>query len=122
MRTHSLFASMHVEQSLDGKARRRDNASMKRWIGTLKGKCLRQEEYSTPAELKDDHLEARHTWYSEERTHYALSGDTPAQWYRSIVYEATCPSMVLSVREGIQKGSGFPCLTGSDTSQNRRHL
>ena len=95
---------------------------MQRWLGTLKGKCLRQEEYSTPAELKGNHREARHAWYSEERIHYALSCGTPAQWYRSIVCEAACPSMVLSGWEGIQKGSGFPYLTGSDTSQNRRHL
>ena len=28
------------------------------------------------------------TWYNEERIHYALSCDMPAQWYRSIVCEA----------------------------------
>jgi len=32
-----------------------DDALMQRWLGTLKDKCLRQEEYSTPAELKGDH-------------------------------------------------------------------
>ena len=33
---------------------------MERWFKMLKGKCLWQEEYSTPAELKGDHREARH--------------------------------------------------------------
>ena len=58
-------------------------------------------------------------WYSEERIHHGFSCDTPAQWYRSIICEAACPTMVLFGWEGIQKGSGFPCLTGSPTSRIR---
>jgi len=67
----------------DGSRRSRANA------------CGRKSTARLP-ELKSDHREARHAWYNEERIHHALSCGTPAQWYRSIVCEAACPSMVLS--------------------------
>lgn len=56
----SLLASMHVEQSMDDRARWRDNVQMERWFETLKSECLRQEEYSTPAKLKGDRREVHH--------------------------------------------------------------
>ena len=83
----SLLASMHVEQSMEARARWRDNALMERWFKTLKSECLRQEEYSTPAELRA--IIAKFvTWYNEKRIHQSLGYDTPAEWYRSGICEA----------------------------------
>ena len=83
----SLLASMHVEQSMEARARWRDNALMERWFRTLKSECLRQEEYSTPAELRA--IIAKFvTWYNERRIHQSLGYDTPAEWYRSGICEA----------------------------------
>lgn len=83
----SLLASMHVEQSMDGRARWRDNVLMERWFRTLKSECLRQEEYSTPAELRA--IIAKFvTWYNEKRIHQSLGYDTPAEWYGSGICEA----------------------------------
>jgi putative transposase len=75
-----LLADSHVAQSMDGRARWRDNVLMERWFRTLKSEHLRTHEYSTPAELKSlivDFVD----YYNNRRMHQALGYDTPADWY-----------------------------------------
>lgn len=83
----SLLEGEHVTQSMDGRARWRDNVLMERWSGTLKSECLRNEEYETPAQLEaiirrfvDD--------YNSARPHQSLDYDTPSSWYFTGIEEA----------------------------------
>ena len=75
-----LLAGEGIRQSMDGKARWRDNVLMERWFRTLKSECLRNTEYETPRELET--IIARFvTYYNNERIHQSLGYDVPADWY-----------------------------------------
>jgi putative transposase len=75
-----LLAGEGIRQSMDGKARWRDNVIMERWFRTLKSECLRNSEYETPRELES--IIARFvTYYNNERIHQSLGYDVPADWY-----------------------------------------
>lgn len=82
-----LLKSKGIKQSMDGKARWRDNVLMERWFRTLKSECLRQTEYTTPAELRAI-IDAFVEWYNERRIHQSLNYETPAKWYGSAILEA----------------------------------
>ena len=110
---------MHVEQSLNRKGQMEGQRPHEKIAQDAQGQMPAAGGVQYARQSLKATIEKLVTWYNEERIHYALSGDTPAQWYRSIVCEAACPSMVLPGREGIQKRSGFPCLTGSTTSRIR---
>ena len=76
----NLLADENIRQSMDGKARWRDNVLMERWFRTLKSECLRNTEYETPRELET--IIARFvTYYNNERIHQSLGYDVPADWY-----------------------------------------
>lgn len=83
----SLLASRGIAQSMDGRARWRDNVLMERWFRTLKSECLRQTEYSTPQELRDTIAESVELC-SSRRIHQSLGSDTPEEWYMSGIAEA----------------------------------
>ena len=83
----SLPASRGISQSMDGRARWRDNVLMERWFRTLKSECLRQTEYSTPQELRDTIAEFVE-FYNSRRIHQSLGYDTPEEWYMSGIAEA----------------------------------
>ncbi len=75
-----LLANSHVTQSMDGRARWRDNVLMERWLRTPKSECLRTHEYSTPREL--ERLVSEFVdYYYDRRIHQSLGYDTPADWY-----------------------------------------
>lgn len=76
----ALLSSKGIAQSMDGKARWRDNVIIERWFRTLKSECLRLSEYSTPQELRDiigKFVES----YNSERIHQSLGYETPEMWY-----------------------------------------
>ena len=82
----SLLASNRVTQSMDGRARWRDNVLMERWFRTLKSEWLRTHEYSTPKEL--GRLVAEFVgYYNDARIHQSLGYDTPASWYYAGINE-----------------------------------
>jgi putative transposase len=77
-----LLAASHVTQSMDGRARWRDNVLMERWFRTLKSEWLRTREYSTPREL--ERLVSEFVgYYNNRRIHQSLGYETPASWYFS---------------------------------------
>ena len=76
----SLLAGAGVPQSMDGRARWADNVLVERWFRTLKSECLRNSEYSTPAQLC--RLIAGFVdYYNHERIHKSIEYETPADWY-----------------------------------------
>ena len=75
-----LLESFHVVQSMDGKARWRDNVLMERWFRTLKSECLRTAEYSTPSEL-ERLISGFVSYYNDKRIHQSLGYETPSSWY-----------------------------------------
>lgn len=82
----SLLASNRVTQSMDGRARWRDNVLMERWFRTLKSEWLRTHEYSKPKEL--GRLVAEFVgYYNDARIHQSLGYDTPASWYYAGINE-----------------------------------
>ena len=83
----SLPASRGIAQSMDGRARWRDNVLMERWFRTLRSECLRQTEYSTPQELRETIAEFVE-FCSSRRIHQSLGYDTPEEWYMSGIAEA----------------------------------
>ncbi|MCH3947256.1 MAG: IS3 family transposase [Olsenella sp.] len=83
----SLLEGAHVTQSMDGRARRRGNVLMERWLRTLKSECLRNEEYDTPAQLGDI-IRRFVDEYNESRPHQSLGYETPSSWYFSGIAEA----------------------------------
>ena len=83
----SLLASEHVTQSMDGRARWRDNVLMERWFRTLKSECLRNAEYETPAQLEET-IRRFVEEYNSTRPHQSLGYDTPSSWYFSGIAQA----------------------------------
>jgi putative transposase len=75
-----LLAGEGIRQSMDGKARWRDNVIMERWFRTLKSECLRNSEYETPRELEAI-ISKFVSYYNNERIHQSLGYDVPADWY-----------------------------------------
>jgi putative transposase len=75
-----LLESFHVVQSMDGKARWRDNVLVERWFRTLKSECLRTAEYSTPSEL-ERLISGFISYYNDTRIHQSLGYETPSSWY-----------------------------------------
>lgn len=83
----TLLESRHVAQSMDGRARWRDNVLMERWSGTPESECPGNEEYETPAQPEaiirrfvDD--------YNSARPHQSLGYETPSSWYFTGIAEA----------------------------------
>ena len=83
----SLLASRGISQSMDGRARWRDNVLMERWFRTPRSECLRQTECSTPQELRDTIAEFA-GFCSSRRIHQSLGCGTPEEWYMSGIAEA----------------------------------
>jgi putative transposase len=83
----SLLEDEHVTQSMDGRARWRDNVLMERWSGTLKSECPGNEEYETPAQLEDI-IRRFVDECNESRPYQSLSYETPSSWYFSGIAEA----------------------------------
>ena len=75
-----LLQDKDIRQSMDGKARWRDNVLMERWFRTLTSECLRNSEYETPRELETI-ISRFVTYYNNERIHQSLDYDVPADWY-----------------------------------------
>ena len=76
----SLLEGKGIRQSMDGKARWRDNVLIERWFRTLKSECLRNSEYGTPRELEAI-ISKFVDYYNNERIHQSLDYDVPADWY-----------------------------------------
>jgi putative transposase len=76
----SLLKGKGIRQSMDGKARWRDNVLIERWFRTLKSECLRNLEYGTPRELEAI-ISKFVDYYNNERIHQSLDYDVPADWY-----------------------------------------
>ena len=83
----SLLEGAHVAQSMDGRARWRDNVLMERWFRTLKSECLRNAEYETPAQLESI-IRGFVDEYNGSRPHQSLGYATPSSWYFTGIAEA----------------------------------
>lgn len=111
----SLLASRGISQSMDGRARWRDNVLMERWYRTPRSECLRQTECSTPQELRDTIAELAGLC-SSRRIHQSLGCGTPEEWCRGGKAEAawTCNGTAAEARDS--EGIGLLCLTASANS------
>jgi putative transposase len=77
-----LLASLHIRQSMDGRARWVDNVFIERWFRSLKCECLYITEYNTPRELRRL-ISGYVNDYNTIRPHESWDYDTPHNIFHS---------------------------------------
>lgn len=76
-----------IQISMDGKGRALDNVFIERLWRTLKYEEVYLKSYESVAELRSS-LESYFDFYSNERPHQALAGQTPASVYKTAILAA----------------------------------